>query len=281
MLAGVLTSCYFFKKKEDSKLPEEGKETIARVFDSYLYDEDLDGLLNSEHTPEDSIQLLKRYINAWIKNQVLLKKAEKNINSLDEINKKAEKYRYDLILFEYQRKYLNEKLNSTVTEEQILNYYNANKSNFELKQNIVKCNLVRLHKNTPKLKKRLLLFKSKRKKDQESFKQYVMQFSNSYSFDDNVWYDFNEVVNQTPFANYHNQLRFLKKNKIAQESDSSFVYLIKILDFKISDQISPLEFVKDRVSDIIINKRKVALLKELEDGVYKQAEQNKEFEIYE
>ena len=72
----------------------------------------------------------------------------------------------------------------------------------------------------------------------------------------------------------------MKGKKSIQESDSLHVYLLKILKYKISDETSPLEFVRDRIKDIIINKRKVELIKTLEDGIYKQAEKNKDFEIF-
>ena len=280
IVAGSLSSCYFFKKKEEEKPKENLGNAIARVKGKYLYDRDIKDLFSEDLFENDSILLRKRYINSWIKNQILLDKAENNIPSLKEIEDKVSKYRYDLILYEYQRKYIDQKLNKTVTEEEIVDYYNKNKSDFELKQNIVKCEFVRLHKNTPKLNKNLKLYTSKNKRNVNKFKEYVMQFSDSYSFDSDIWYDFNDVVNNTPFANYQNQIQFLKKNKFAQESDTSYVYLIKIMDYKISDQVSPIEFVKEKIADVIINKRKVELLKQLEEGVYESAKENNEFEIY-
>ena len=280
VLAGILTSCYFFKKKEEiSSNPTEGKP-VARVFNNFLYEKDLEGLFSQNLTADDSLLLRKRYINSWVKKQVLLMKAESNILSLKQIEDKVNKYRYDLILFEYQRKYLDENLDNTVSEEEIQQYYENNKKDFELKKNIVKCEVARLHKNTPKLDKNIKLFKSTKSKDQQKFKEYVMQYSDYYKFEDDVWYDFNEVVSNTPFVNYQNQIQFLKKNKFAQETDSLYVYFIKIIDYKINDEISPLEFVKDRIADIIINKRKVELIQKLEEGVVEIAQENNDFEIF-
>lgn len=280
VLAGILTSCYFFKKKEEiSSNPTEGKP-VARVFNNFLYEKDLEGLFSQSLTADDSLLLRKRYINSWVKKQVLLMKAESNILSLKQIEDKVNKYRYDLILFEYQRKYLDENLDNTVSEEEIQQYYENNKKDFELKKNIVKCEVARLHKNTPKLDKNIKLFKSTKSKDQQKFKEYVMQYSDYYKFEDDVWYDFNEVVSNTPFVNYQNQIQFLKKNKFAQETDSLYVYFIKIIDYKINDEISPLEFVKDRIADIIINKRKVELIQKLEEGVVEIAQENNDFEIF-
>lgn len=241
----------------------------------------MNDLLTGEFTKEDSIDFVKRYIKSWVKKQVILKKSEKNIeSSLEEIEKKVADYRFDLMVFEYQKKYINDKLNMVISEEEIKTFYEDNKSNFELKQNIVKCEYARIPISTPRIKKAISWFKSGKQKDKTKFKEFVLQFSDSYSFDDNIWYDFNEIVNNTPFASYQNQTKFLKGRKYSQESDSTHIYLLKILKYKISDEISPLEFVRDRIKDIIINKRKVELIKELEEGIYKQAKKNKDFEIF-
>jgi hypothetical protein len=50
-------------------------------------------------------------------------------------------------------------------------------------------------------------------------------------------------------------------------------------EYRISDNVSPLEFVKDDIKNIILNKRKVELARQLEDEVYNEAVNNKEFEI--
>jgi len=53
------------------------------------------------------------------------------------------------------------------------------------------------------------------------------------------------------------------------------------LDFKISEENSPLEYVRDDIVNIIINKRKIELTKQLEDQTIKAAQQRKDFEKYE
>jgi len=278
----TLASCHFFKKKnEESLLSQSTSTPVAKAYDSYLYEKDIEGLLVGEYSVQDSIDFVKRYINSWVKKQVFLKKSEKNIeSSLNEIEKKVEDYRYDLMVYEYQKKYIREELNNTVTDNEVAKFYEDNKSNFELKQNIVRCQFARIPLTSPKLQKVIKWFKSKKQKDFNKFKEFTLQYSDSYSFDDNIWYDFNDIINNTPFASYQNQVKFLKNKKNNQESDSNYVYLLKILEYKISDEISPLEFVKDRIKDVIINKRKVELIKKLEEGIYKQAEKNKDFEIF-
>jgi hypothetical protein len=71
----------------------------------------------------------------------------------------------------------------------------------------------------------------------------------------------------------------LRANPYYETSDDSYLYYLKVEEYRISDNVSPLEFVKDDIRNIILNKRKVELAKRLEDDVYTQAQQQKEFEI--
>ncbi len=63
-------------------------------------------------------------------------------------------------------------------------------------------------------------------------------------------------------------------------ADEDYTYYLKILDYKISEETSPLEFVKDQIKHIIVNKRKLALSGKLEDQIYSKALNEKDFEIF-
>ena len=62
--------------------------------------------------------------------------------------------------------------------------------------------------------------------------------------------------------------------------DTAFKYFLYIREYKIQDQLSPLEFVRDQVKNIIINKRKVALSNELENKIYQEGVEQNSFEIF-
>jgi hypothetical protein len=98
--------------------------------------------------------------------------------------------------------------------------------------------------------------------------------------DDSVWYDFEDVIKNTPLVSIPNKVQFLRTNDFIETSDDIYVYFVRVLDYKITDQISPLEFVKDDIVQIIRNQRKVALTQRLEEEIFKEASENNDFEIY-
>jgi hypothetical protein len=75
-------------------------------------------------------------------------------------------------------------------------------------------------------------------------------------------------------------VEFLRKNRFVESTDDEFNYLIRIDEYRITDQISPLTFVEDQIRSIIINKRKVELTRNLEDKVFNEAVTKKDFEVY-
>ena len=88
------------------------------------------------------------------------------------------------------------------------------------------------------------------------------------------------MIKNSPMAEIPNKVQFLRNNKFFETSDDDFRYYLKIEEYKISDNVSPLEFVKDDIRNIILNKRKVLLAEQLEEKVYNEASENEQFEIY-
>jgi len=77
-----------------------------------------------------------------------------------------------------------------------------------------------------------------------------------------------------------NKIQFLRTTRYAEETDSLYLYLLKIDEYKISEEISPLEFVRSDIRNIILNKRKVELAKSLENEVFQNAKENEDYKIY-
>lgn len=273
-------SCDYIKPKKESE-ESENETPLARVKDKYLYEKDLGSVLKEAMSKEDSASMVNRFINSWIRQQLMLSKAEEIIDvNMSQIERKVQDYRYALISFEFKKKFISENLNTDVGEEEINEYYKENLDNFLLNQNIVRCRYVQVPLNAPKSNKIPPLIKSDKEKDKKELNSYCFQFASNYNLEDSIWLNFDDIVLNTPLKNIPNKIQFLKSNKFVQTQDSAFKYLLYIKEYKILDQLSPLEFVRDQIENIIINKRKVALSKELEDQVFKEAIEENSFEIY-
>ena len=257
-------------------------EPIARVYDNYLYLQDLGGIVEENTSPSDSADIMNRYIDSWIKKQLLIAEAAAQMEIDEaELERKILDYRYALIVYEFEKNYVNQRVNDIVSEAAIEEYYLNNQQNFELKHNIIKGIFAKVPQEAPRTGRLRSLFQGELTDEvRDEIKSYCLSFATSYSLDDSTWYNFEDVISNTPLVSIPNKVQFLQKNEFIETSDELYVYFVKVMDYKITDQISPLEFVRDDITKIITNQRKVALTQDLEEGIYQDAKNKKHFEVF-
>lgn len=274
--------CEFLNLNNGDADESQAENIVARVHSSYLFKEELEGLVPNGISSQDSLLIAQKFITNWVKKELLILEAANNIQiDQSQIERKVADYRYALISYEYQKLKVNQALNKEITEDEILSYYNDNLRNFILKQNIIQGKFIKISTEAPKISTARRWIKSSRPEDLEELKSYSFQFASNYSLEDSTWINFDEVIKNSPFSTISNKIQFLSRNRYVEESDSSYLYLFKIDKYKISDETSPLEFVKDDIKNIILNKRRVDLAKNLENGIYERAKENEDFEIFE
>ena len=269
-----MSSCDFFKKTDD-RVP------VARVNDSYLYYDDIKDLV-SEGTPEeDSISVVQNFINRWATQQLFVDGAKRNLNEAkqEEFDKLVDQYKNDLYTKAYLEALVNRDMNTTVTSDEAQTYYKANKDVFKLNEELLKFRYIHLDgnmNNYSTIEQKFKRFNAKDKKDLEAMS---IQFK-SYSLNDTIWIKASQVVNKISAITPENKSQLLKKSNFVQIKDSLGVYLMQINDVLLRNDTAPLEYVKPVIDQIVINKRKLERIRELEKDITKDAIKNKQFEIY-
>jgi len=278
----LLPACDLVEMKADGEESAEATpDPIARVHNNFLYPTDLEGLVDREISPQDSASRIERYVNSWIRNQLLIDEASTKMDFDEaEIERKILEYRYSLMGYEYQSFYINQNLDKEVTDEEILKYYEDNIDNFPLRQNIIRGRIIKIPKAAPKINQVQRWMKSSREQDLNDLRQYCLTYATLYSLEDSLWINFDELVKNTPVAGVPDKVNFLKKNSYTEFSDEESLFFLRINEYKVLNDTSPVEIVYDQVKNIIMNRRKVELANKLEEDVYERAKSNNEFEIY-
>ncbi len=259
----------------------EEKKTgpVARVYDQHLYADDLKGVVPKGTPEDDSIKLVDKFINSWIREKLLIKKAESNLTDEQKnVEKQLETYRNSLIIYSYEKELIGQQLDTTVAADEIAGYYESNKNSFELRDNIIKVLYVKVSKKAPDLDKIKRWYGSDIPKDRASLETYCHQYAQNFYLDDNTWLLFDDILKEIPIETYNKEL-FLKNNRLVQVEDSSSLYLLNIKGFKIKNSISPLAFEKENIRNIILNKRKLELVNRMNKDIYEEAVKNNEVEI--
>ncbi|MFC2152360.1 peptidyl-prolyl cis-trans isomerase [Bacteroidota bacterium] len=259
---------------------EINDKPLAKVHDKFLYESDIKNLFNSYTSVEDSIIIARNYINDWVKKQLLLEKAELNLNTESKnIEKQIEDYRSSLLIFRYQQELIKQKLDTLITELEIEDYYNQYSGNFILNHNIVKALFLKISKEAPEIDKVRWWYKSTNSENISRLEDYCYQYATKFDNFDENWIPFNNLLIEIP-TNIEDQERYLRYNKYIETEDDLFYYFVRINEYSLKSTVQPLEYARLKIKSILLNKRKFTFIEELENSVYNEALNHNEFIIY-
>ena len=254
---------------------------VAQVGNSMLYYDDIPNLFQPGINEADSAALIQNYINKWARRELVLQKAEDNLNPemKDEIDRQTELTRENLVIYQYQRQMMLEKMDTTISETELENYYSSNESSFILGSNIVKALFIKLPLETPNLEKIKVLIRSDDQKDLQQLETLCYQFAETYDDFGEKWVAMNKITLELG-DNIGNEEDFLKRNSYYETSDSSSVMLLSIRDYRLRSSLAPYEYVRDEIKGIIWNTRRFEFIQALENGIYNDALKRNSFKIF-
>lgn len=260
--------------------PASVENPIARVGDAYLYLSEIKEAVTEKSNPADSIENVNKYINNWVREMLVLQQAEKNLTEdKKDFEKMVENYRKSLVTYQYESELVKQKLDTVVSNEEIESYYIQNKNNFELRDNIIKVIYVKVRKSAPKADMVKELYKANDVKSRDALTSYCHQYADNFYLDDNTWLLFEDVLKEIPMKLYDKEA-FLQNNRVIETQDSTYLYFVNIKGFMTKNSASPLSFEKENIKSMLINKRKVELIKKMREDIYSEGVKNKTVEIY-
>jgi hypothetical protein len=270
----MVCSCNYFN-------PEQKPQSIARVGKNYLYKSDIATLVPAGTSKEDSLLLVRDFIDRWASQKLLIDAAERNLSDAKkkEYNALIKQYKIDL----YTRAYIEEVVRNTVdtivSQEELKKYYDENKENFKTNGTLVQLRFVNLSRNNPHFATISSKFFDYNKKDKKFWDTYKLQFK-SFALNDSVWVDMSQVYAKLPVINPENRDEFIRPGKRIQIQDKEDTYLIKVKNVIDKNQVSPFEYSKPTLKEVILNKRKLELIKKFEKDITNDAIKNKDYEVY-
>jgi hypothetical protein len=273
LLLIVLNACSgLFRSEADDRIVAVANDKELRI--SELAERIPDGL-----SERDSITLAENYITKWVQNEILIQKAKESLKSNEQdFTKQLDEYRNSLLLFSLEQKLVSQYLDTVVTDAQIEEYYAENRGQFELKGNIVKFDFIKLAKRSRYLREFRNLLKSSEPENVLKLAAYAEKNATDYWFA-TEWVSFNDLLSEMPLE-VDNQALFLRRTQYAEAEDETFIYLLRINDFKTADSISPVEFEKDKIRNIILNARKIELIEKKRQEFINEAFKNDKAKIY-
>ena len=273
----VITTLFFvYSCKQEKKM----EIPVAKVFESSLYHSEISDFIPNGTSSEDSILMSQNYIRNWITQKLLLQKAIKNLSN-EEINiqKQVEDYRTSLLIHQYKQKLIIQRLKEDISNNDIEQYYHANKNNFVLSTSIVKAIFFILPKTAPNFKEVRKWFVSNTAAAQESLEDYCLTNARKYDTFQNKWIAAKSLLNLIPEDYTSLNQDILNKKNIEKEDETNY-YFLKIIDLKKEQTIAPLEYVHDEITLILKNKKKLQFENELEKQINQEGIEKNYVKIY-
>ncbi len=254
--------------------PQE--QPIVQVFESMLYPSELSEFVPHGTSPEDSIVFAQNFIRNWVTQKLLLHKAMTNLLFTEhiKIQKQVEEYRTSLLIHEYKRKFIKQRLNDDIKEIQIEEYYQKNEKNFVLSTPIARVVFCIIPKNAPNQKQLRKWFLSDKEDDQDKLEDYCLSNAKKYDKFNNHWIEAKFLLNLIPGDSQELLNEIFTRKNIEKEDENNFYYL-KVKEIKREQTIAPIDYVRDEIILILKNKRKLQFEQELEKQINEEGLQKK------
>jgi hypothetical protein len=271
-IALLLSGCESTGKSDDRLVAEAGEEK--------LYLSEVSAVIPNGTAQEDSIVLAEDYVRKWVRQELVLQKAEENLSSsLKNVDKELEEYRNSLIIFRYKKELMAQRLDTTVSDAEILEVYAQNPENFKLSNSIVKAIFIKIAEDFADPEQLKEMSANTTEQGINDLRDYCVKYAKGFDIFTDRWIDLNLMLNNLPVT-IDNPEDFLRENQFVEYSDSIYYYLVTIHDYKLKNEQAPIEYVKDNIKSLILNRRKIDFLKEVENNIYREGVNKNTFKIY-
>ena len=226
-------------------------EVVARVGTHILYKEDIEKLKITGFSPEDSVRIVTQYIHSWAKDNLLLDMAQTQLPKADkDVEKQLEEFRQQLLVFRYEKQYVEQRLDTTVSEQQYQEFYESNEKSFIVTTPLVKATVIKIADNSPYLSQIKSLYRSSKEDDLAKLEQLCYS-SADYFHSYSEWIEMG-VIAQKISTDLQTCEALLGNKSFIDRSEDGYTYLVSIADMIPEGEIAPFEYSQEKIKDIIM-----------------------------
>lgn len=252
---------------------------VAKVDDSELLESDAIIIMNHLGYDIKDQKAWKQFLTIWCEQEALrleLIEKDEELSKLVELRSQA--YSGELSKYYLEEVEIDKKLDSTVSEKELLTYYEQHKEEFALQDYLVQALYIKIEKDVKIEKELREHFMLKNDKDLSKVNSYAKLYAENFYFDDSQWIYFNDLAKDIPLTGYNKDNIVLNRTK-TYFSDDEFTYFLNILDYKLKDSAPPFEFLKPQIKEIILSKRVNELREQIESQLIQTIKKKHDIKI--
>ncbi len=240
---------------------------LAQVYNKTLYLSELEGVVPEGVSLEDSALIVSAFAQRWIREQLLMYEAERNIPKDLNIDELVRDYRASLVRFNFEEQLIAEKLDSSVSEAETKAFYENNTDQFQLESTILKCKLLKLPARAPQSEINKLWY-SRKSSDKANLNAFAKQWAALALLDDEKWFKLEEIAAILPKGTL--TADNVGSRREGTLSDGDFRYYYRVEKVAQGKSTAPFEYVREQASKVILHKRKQELLEKWKEDLYQQ-----------
>jgi hypothetical protein len=261
---------------------QSGKDNppVAQVGEHILYLDELEASIPNYLEEADSTLWADDYIKKWVKHQLLILKAEENLSSEQkDVSKELEEYRNSLITYRYKKELMQQKMDTIISDAEIQKYYDANHDNFILSQNIVKAIFIKVPVEVASPETIKNLCANDEPQFRSQLNEYCLSYAKSYDRFNDEWVSAELVLRNIP-EETSNSESFIRRNKFIESTAPDYYYIVCIRDYRFAGEVAPIDYVRNDIRSLLLNKRKIQFLKNMENDLYKEGLDNNRIKFF-
>lgn len=260
---GAVLSCSS-GKREPKRVP------LLEVEGRFLYKDVVDKIIPPTVNKIDSAEIADRFIRKWVTDVLMYKNGERNIQNKQSIEEQVEEYRKALIIQQYERALIEERVPDTIGEDDLRAFYTQYSAQLSAQDNLIKGVLLILPKNAPKTDQVREWVRSLNEKNVENIEKYSLKNAISFDYFINTWMSLDDILKKAPFK-IGDSRAFVSTKALAEASDSTKIYMLRITNAIPAGSTEPYEMAREKIKNIMLNKHQSEFIIQFEKDIYNDA----------
>ena len=258
----------------------ESIDVVSEVYGEKLERKSFDYLFSGTESVEDSIVIANQFITKWSEQAVLANAAKENVKiDKEKIKLKVKEFENTLLIHENENLFIEANLDTTIEFKEYKNYYDLHKADFQLNDYLVKVIYLKVASDAPDLNLVDRWYKLKNENDLIEIEEYAKKYGNNFYYDVENWMYFDQLAKEIPLKDI-NKDRFITRKLNVKIDENDYFYYLNVLDYKLKNSVSPIEFEKNNIKRRILNKRIKVLREQYKVEILQKAKNEKVIKLF-
>ena len=274
------TACQMVHRVSDTAAELFGDAVVARVGEHRLMRSELAAYIPAGVSSEDSLALAQSYIKSWAEDLIFLDMAEKHLSAEEkDVTKDLEDYRRTLLKYRYEERYINDRLDTLISDEAVRNYYREHMDKFLVDRPLLKVRYMIIPADSRSLKTIRELMSSDDAMDAIAADSLAFTAALRYVDSSDAWMDAIILARELG-TDEVSMMSALRNRTIEFVGDDGLLRVAYVVDMVQKGSPAPLDYCEERIKDVLLSARKHELVGGLERDLLNDALAKGKFVIY-